>query len=86
MKMTVELPDALFRQAKIRAVERGETMREFVMAALGRELASNRTGEEARPYFVDRPLSPAFEKLAAEGRLRGGTDSTDALSEERDAH
>jgi prevent-host-death family protein len=36
------------------------------------------------PYFARRVLSPAFRKLAASGRLSGGTDSTAAISEDRE--
>jgi hypothetical protein len=39
MKMTVEIPDVLFRKAKSTAVERGETLKEFVTAALQERLA-----------------------------------------------
>jgi antitoxin (DNA-binding transcriptional repressor) of toxin-antitoxin stability system len=36
------------------------------------------------PYFARRVLSPAFRKLAASGKLSLGTDSTTAISEERE--
>ena len=36
------------------------------------------------PYFARRKLTPAFRKLMKSGRLRGGTDSTRIISEDRD--
>ena len=36
------------------------------------------------PYFARRKLTPAFQKLIKSGKLRGGTDSTRAVSEDRD--
>jgi prevent-host-death family protein len=36
------------------------------------------------PYFARRKVTPAFRKLMESGRLRGGTDSTSIVSEERD--
>ncbi len=34
MKLTIEIPDALFRQAKATAALRGESLKDFVTAAL----------------------------------------------------
>lgn len=36
------------------------------------------------PYFARRRLTPAFRKLMETGKLRGGTDSTSIVSEDRD--
>jgi len=36
------------------------------------------------PYFARRKLTPAFHKLMKSGKLRGGTDSTRIISEDRD--
>ncbi|MGZ8900856.1 MAG: type II toxin-antitoxin system Phd/YefM family antitoxin [Limisphaerales bacterium] len=35
------------------------------------------------PYFARRKMSPEFRKLQ-EGKLKGGTDSTQAISEDRE--
>ncbi len=40
--------------------------------------------EEVTPYFARRKLTPAFRKLMEGGKLRGGTDSTDIIAEDRD--
>ena len=40
MKTTVEIPDPLFRKAKARAAERGQTLKEFMSEALQEKLAT----------------------------------------------
>ena len=51
MKTTLEIPDLLFRTAKSKAAERGQTLKEFVAQALQEKLApktsSARPGEPA---------------------------------------
>ncbi len=42
------------------------------------------TTEPAVPYFARRKFTPAFRKLMESGKLRGGTDSTVIISEDRD--
>ena len=44
MKTTLEVPDALFRKAKSKAAERGQTLKDFVNEALQEKLASRGTG------------------------------------------
>jgi hypothetical protein len=39
VKTTLEIPDPLFRKAKSRAAERGQTLKEFVAEALREKLA-----------------------------------------------
>lgn len=39
---------------------------------------------EQAPYFAHRKLTPAFRRLMKTGKLRGGTDSTQIVSEDRD--
>ena len=41
MKTTIEIPDPLFRLAKSRAAERGQTLKDFVTEALQEKLATN---------------------------------------------
>jgi len=48
MKTTIELPDPLFRKAKATAAERGETLKEFVTAALQEKLAASAARGRAR--------------------------------------
>ena len=47
MKTTLEIPDPLFRKAKSKAAERGQTLRQLVTEALQEKLGAN-TGT-ARP-------------------------------------
>ena len=41
-------------------------------------------GDIKTPYFARRKLTPAFRKLMKGGKLRGGTDATQIVSEDRD--
>jgi hypothetical protein len=41
MKTTIEIPDLLFRKAKSRAAERGQTLKQLVTEALQEKLAVN---------------------------------------------
>jgi len=41
VRTTIEIPDLLFRQAKSKAAERGQTLKEFVTEALRDKLALN---------------------------------------------
>jgi antitoxin (DNA-binding transcriptional repressor) of toxin-antitoxin stability system len=36
------------------------------------------------PYFARRVISPEFQRLEAEGKLKGGTDITESISEVRE--
>jgi prevent-host-death family protein len=40
--------------------------------------------EEEVPYFARRKLTPTFARLEKAGKLRGGRDSTETISEDRD--
>jgi len=44
MKTTIEVPDALFRRAKSKAAERGQTLKEFMSEALQEKLAPPNKG------------------------------------------
>ena len=53
MKTTIEIPDALFRKAKSKAAERGETLKDFVSEALQEKLASRRgTARSGDPEWM----------------------------------
>ena len=47
MKTTIEIPDPLFRRAKSKAAERGQSLKQLVTEALQEKLASN--ADKARP-------------------------------------
>jgi len=87
MKTTVDLPEVLYRKAKIEAVERGSSLRDLMVGALQRELAVPCVAEPQVPYFARRQPLPAFEALAKSGALRPASsdrDVTDVVSEDRD--
>ena len=62
------------RDGEIHITDRGKTVAKIV--------PQQEPGET--PYFARRKLTPAFRKLMESGRLRGGTDSTRIVSEDRD--
>jgi hypothetical protein len=41
MKTTIEIPDSLFRKAKLKAAQSGQTLKELVTQALQEKLASH---------------------------------------------
>ena len=76
MKTTLEIPDLLFRKAKSKAAERGQTLKQFVTEALQEKVAVNidktRSGE---PGWME-----GFGKLR---RLRKETQRIQARIDER---
>lgn len=75
MKTTIEIPDPLFRRAKSKAAERGQTLKELVAKALREELAPNAsTGTSGEPEWMQ-----GFGKLR---RLRKETARIQARIEE----
>jgi hypothetical protein len=67
MRTTIELPDALFRRAKIAAVERGLTLKALISEGLQRVLEES----SARPDTTRLPKLP-----------KGGRKSYDLSNEE----
>ena len=59
MKTTVEIPDSLFRRAKSKAAERGQSLKEFMTEALQEKLAPNAAA--TRPG--EPPWMQGFGKL-----------------------
>lgn len=84
MKTTIDIPEPLYKAAKIRAVEYGQTLREVVVAALERDLRGSEAEEPAAPYFARRTLRPGFEKLVGTGALapQSGQKSVDTILDE----
>lgn len=66
MKTTVEIPDILFRRAKSKAAERGQSLKEFMTEALREKLATKT--DATRPG--EPPWMQGFGKLR---RLRSET-------------
>jgi hypothetical protein len=84
MKTTIDIPEPLYRKAKIRAVEQGTSLKALVLKALEHELLPKQPPMPEVPYFARRKLNPEFKKLMESGALRGGRDSTEIISEDRD--
>jgi hypothetical protein len=53
MRTTIDLPNDLFRQAKSKAALRGETLKEFVQAAIEKEVSAKTSRAS---YRVKLPL------------------------------
>jgi len=87
VKTTIDIPEPLYRQAKIRAVEMGTSLKALVLTALERELQSTKIAENEPevPYFARRKLLPEYEALWKAGAFQAGTDSAEIISGERDA-
>jgi hypothetical protein len=86
VKTTVDIPDVLYRRAKIRAVESGRTLRQVVLDALAASLEGSSGVWPARvPTFGEtRDLLPEFEAAMAGGGLFAGPpDSADIVAEDR---
>lgn len=53
MKTTLEIPDPLFRKAKSKAAERGQTLKDFVTEAIQDKLAGKNSGTpSAEPVWM----------------------------------
>jgi len=58
---------------------------EILISDRGRVVAKivHLAAQPETPYFARRNLTPAFRKLLRDGKLRGGTDSTHLVSDDR---
>ncbi len=84
MKTTIDIPDALYKKAKIRAIERGQTLKDIVLTSLIKELEPpSGIPAPGRSFLERRKLRPEFKRLMESGALGGGTDSTIIVSEDR---
>ncbi|MCE9615517.1 MAG: hypothetical protein K8T26_14695 [Lentisphaerae bacterium] len=84
MKTTIDIPEPLYRQVKIRAAEQGQTLKAIVLASLAHELSKPAVvAEERGSYWANRKLLPAYEAAMQAGAFAGGTESTRIISEER---
>lgn len=84
MKTTVDIPEALYKKAKIRAIETGQTLKQLVLTSLTKELEPVSSSPTAGQSFMERrKLLPAYEAALKAGAFSGGTDSTQMISEDR---
>jgi len=74
MKTTIEIPDPLFRKAKSKAAERGQTLKQLVTEALQEKLAATAAASAGEPDWME-----GFGKLR---RLRRETARVQARIDE----
>jgi hypothetical protein len=86
MRTTLDIPEALYKKAKILAVEQNSTLKEILLRGLRCELESKpRLPTETKvSYWAHRALRPGFKAAWESGALSGGTDSTQIISDGRD--
>jgi hypothetical protein len=89
MKTTIDIPEPLYKKAKIRAIETGQTLKQIVLTSLTKELEPATSSPAARQSFMERrKLLPEFAKFEAEGAFTPNPtdrDITDLISDDRDA-
>ena len=89
MKTTIEIPETLYKQAKIRAIETGQTLRHLMLISLSRELDSSpSTSNEEKSFLERRRLLPEYKTALKAGLYRPAKnvrDVTELISEDRDA-
>lgn len=87
VKTTIDIPAPLYKRAKIRAVERGETLKALMLRALERDLDLDQGDQREGPrtFSERRRLLPEFELAMREGLLAGEPDSTRIISDDRDS-
>ena len=77
MKTTINIPEALYKKVKIRAIERGQTLKQIVLTSLEKNLTDPATATATVPYFARRKLTPEFAAAEESGlnKLTPGTSS-----------
>jgi hypothetical protein len=53
MKTTIEIPDPLFRKAKSKAAERGQSLKDLVTEALQEKLAATAAARAGEPDWME---------------------------------
>lgn len=89
MKTTIDIPDDLYKKAKIRAVEEGMTLKQVVLNSLARELKlPESSADPPSSYWANREYLPNYQAAQKAGAFRpkaGDRDVTDLISKDRDA-
>jgi hypothetical protein len=77
MKTTIDIPEPLYKKAKIRAIERGVTLKQIVLDSLEREMESplptpvQITGSR----WANRKLRPTYRQMMESGALKPNAGS-----------
>lgn len=90
MKTTIDMPDDLYRRAKIKAVERSTTLKELLVSSLAEAVAPSPRGPKAvtsspADRWSRRRLVSGYAQLRDSGAFAAGPDSSAILEEERGA-
>ena len=85
MKATIDIPEPLYRQAKIRAGEQSTSLQDLLLRGLEHELRTEPVAaDEPKTSFMERrKLLPGYAAALKAGAFTGGTDSTIIISEDR---
>lgn len=88
MKTTIDIPEALYKKAEIRAIETGRTLKQIVLTSLEKELMPAIAGSEPEPFtWTHRALKPEFvrfEQAGAYAPRPSDRDITDLISDDRE--
>jgi hypothetical protein len=88
MKTTIDIPDTLYKKAKIRAIERGQTLKDIVLTSLIKELEPASAIPAAGQSFMERrKLLPEFARFEEDGAFvpsPADRDITRLISDDRD--
>lgn len=85
MKTTIDIPEPLYKKAKIRAVERGQTLKQIVLESLTKELGDLFPAPQpAGSRWANRKLRPGYRRLLESGALKPkpGSRSIDEVIDE----
>lgn len=87
MKTTLEMPDELFRRAKARAAQRGQSLKQLVTVALERELAGSAPGIKHSKVTQAEIKATMLELKKISKRISAvwpeGVSAVDAIREQR---
>ncbi|TDU63222.1 hypothetical protein EI77_04431 [Prosthecobacter fusiformis] len=82
-------PDTLYARLKLTAAAHQRSLPQEAIHQLEKALATEQDSVlppiEPRSYWANRRLLPEYEMLLSSGAFSGGTESSEMISEERDA-
>lgn len=87
MKTTIDLPDDLYRRAKIKAVEQSTTLKDLLISSLAVSVSTSSQTQATTPAerWARRRIVPGYARLREANAFAAGTDSSTILDEERGA-
>ncbi len=71
MRTTIDIPDHIMKKAKIKAIEEGVTLKEYLIKCLEKELASGSSEELEAPWKILRGKGSASGLSASESGFQG---------------